>query len=296
MAPRPQATPERTVALVIAAVLLLVACGEQPVEPGPSPSPDPDATTAAPEEPADAEPGDVEEVAVWFAHESGMWVEPETITLEDPTPTAAHAAMEALVAGDAAHPQRTTLAPEGTAVLDVDIDGPTLRVDLSDDVTQSPGGSAQEQAFAQQLAHTAVEFDPVEAVQLLVEGEPITELWGHLDWSGPIHPDEAAIAPILILEPAWGSTQPPGPVTAAGTSMTFEATVELRLVDPGGSVVEETFTTAAQPDIGERGPWEHTFEHEATTEGTWTIEAIEPDPSAGQGRPPFTTTTQIEIS
>lgn len=101
--------------------------------------------------------------------------------------------------------------------------------------------------------------------------------------------------PIVIESPAPGEQRKPGAVTASGSSVTFESTVELRLIDPDGEVVEDTFTTAEQPDVAERGPWEHTFETEATTSGTWTVEAEEPDPSGGEGGPPFVTDVEFEV-
>jgi hypothetical protein len=76
-------------------------------------------------------------------------------------------------------------------------------------------------------------------------------------------------------------------VTVSGTSLTFESTVELALIDPDGNVVEEGFTTANQPDVDERGPFEHTFDTE-TTPGEWKVRVIEPDPSDGEGRPAYT--------
>lgn len=289
-------------ACALAATLLLGACGDGDPVTDPSPGPaeeeptDSPSPTEEPEDPAEA-PG-VGEVTVWFplVDASGAWVVPETVQLDEPTVGVLRAAVEALVEGRTSNPHlSTTVVPDGTTVLDVAIEGGVATVDLSEQVTSEGGGSSQEQVFSQQLAHTATQFDSVDTVRLFVEGEPIPELWGHLDWSQPLSADPAALAPIIIEEPAWGATQPAGPVTAAGSSLTFESTVELRLLDPSGAVVEETFTTAAQPDVGERGPWEHTFDTQATAPGTWTVEATEPDPSGGEGRPAFSASVEIAV-
>lgn len=265
----------------------------------PTPTPTGTSTPDETAEPSPEPPQGAEAVMVWFirADNSGIWVEPETVPLDEPTPGVLRAAMTALVRGEAANPDLAeTVVPAGTEVLGASIEGGVATVDFSGELDREGRGSAQELAFAQQLAHTAAQFEDVDAVRVHVDGEPITELWGHLDWSQPITPDPAALSPIIIEEPEWAATVPAGPVTASGSSVTFESTVELRLLDPAGAAVEETFTTAAQPDVGQRGPWEHTFTAEATTPGTWTIEAIEPDPSGGEGRSPFTTRVQFEVA
>lgn len=290
----------------LAAVALLAACGQDTAQ-EPTGDPEPTTPTDAPTGDATEEPdaGDdppdgpgTDQVTAWFVREtpSGVWLEPETVHLGEETVQVLRAAVEAIVSGQSVNPGLTTLVPAGVEVLDVRIEEGVAVVDLSGAVAETSGGSAQELAFAQQLAQTATQFDAVDAVRLLVDGQPVDELWGHLDWSEPITADPQALAPIIVETPSWGASLPPGPVTASGTSVTYESTVELRLVAPDGTVVEDTFTTAAQPAVGERGPWAHTFDTEATTAGTWTIEAVEPDPSDGEGRPPFTTSVAFTVS
>lgn len=305
------------------AALLLAACGSDPDEEPTASVPTPEATdpTGASEpgaspptpagtdqadradraDPADDPPSDAVtgggQASVWFARQgdAGVWLEPETLRLDPGTERVLRAVVEAVVQGQSTHPALTSLVPAGTEVLDVRIEDRVAVVDLSDDIARAGGSSAQESALAQQLAQTATQFETVDAVRLLVDGQPVDQLWGHLDWSQPLTADPAAVAPIIIEQPAWGAVRPPGPVTASGSSVTFESTVQLRLVAPDGSVAEDTFTTAAQPDVGRRGPWSHTFDTEAATPGTWTIEAIEPDASDGEGRPAYTTSVEFTV-
>lgn len=305
------------------ALLLAAACGDTTPSATPTATPTATATgapttpptepagepTAAPTTPAgeptptSTEPttgAGTDEVVVYLvrSHETELWVEPVPVTLDEPTVAVARAAMEALVSGAAsagAHPALETMVPDGTRLLDASVgDDGVLTVDLSGEVRDgSQSGGAGEEVFAQQLAHTGAQFDTVDAVRLWVEGEPVDELWGHLDWSEPVEPDEFATAPIWFTSHTWGEQVPAGDVTIGGEACTFEATVELRLIAPDGSLAEEAFTTATSA-CPEGGSWEHTFT--LGQPGTWTIEAVEPDPSGGEGRPPLVTTLELEAT
>lgn len=293
----------RTLVLVLALTLLLLACGSSEPEGGgsrrtPTPQPTDEPDEPEPDEPAGLDDGEgTTEVTAYFvrSHEGEQWVEPETHELDEPTVAVGRAAMEVLVAGERRNPQLTTLVPEDTRVRDVDIDGGVMTVDLSGELAAASGGSAEEVALAHQLSHTATQFDRVDALTVWVEGEPIEELWGHLDWSEPLEPSPDEVSPIVFTSPRWGETVPAGPVTVRGHSLTFEANVVLRLVDPDGAVVEETFTTAAQPDVDQRGDFSLTFDTAAERPGAWTVIGIEPDPSDGEGRPPLTTSVEFVV-
>jgi hypothetical protein len=292
-----------TLAVLAVLALLLTACpapdetvSPDPPEPEetPEPTPEPEETP----EPTPEPDGETEATAFFVRDEASarMGVEPASAELDEPTVGVGRAAMKLLVSGDVADPNLMTLAPEGTEVLDVRIEDGVMVVDLSEDVMTPALGSSGELAFSQQLAHTAAQFDGVDAVMLLVEGDE-TGLWGHVDWTQPIAPDPNALSPIIIESPAWNAELPAGPVTVSGTSLTFEANVVLELYDPDGELVEETFTTATQPDIDQRGPFSHTFEAEADRPGRWRIDAIAADaagPDEGPGD--FVTTVQFDVT
>jgi hypothetical protein len=297
-------------AAVLAVVLGLAACGPPaedtvvtPATPEPdTDTPEPDPTpdeTPDPDDDNDAPDLAEQEVTAYFVRDdpNRVAVEPETHVLHTPTEGVARAAMELLVAGETRDPNLSTLAPADTEVLGVRVDGDVLIVDFSDAIRHGIGGTMGESALAAQLTHTGAQFDGVERVRVWVEGEPIDELWGHIDWSEPMEPPPHSLSPIIIDEPEWGDEVPAGPVTVSGTSLTFEANVVLRLYDPDGNLVEDTFTTAHQPDIDQRGPFEHTFETPADRAGTWRIEAVAPDmagPDEGPGD--FVTTVEFDVA
>lgn len=238
------------------------------------------------------------EVSVFFVRsdDSGIWVEAEQRTLAAPTRAVARGAME-LLFGERAHdPDLTSEAPDDVEVLDLAIRERVLIVDVSDAITDRSAGSAQEIAFAEQFAHTGAAFDTVDAVQLWVEGEPITELWGHLDWSQPIEPDPFALSPITITEPAFDParvTATTGELVFRGRATVFEATVGVRLFGPDGDIEDEGFLTASEGAPG-RGTWEYRVTVDEP--GCYTLEVSEGDPSDGAGRPPFVTTRTVEVA
>ena len=135
-------------------------------------------------------------VLAYYAHDNGtsLHVVAEQRVLATRTRGVARAAITQALAKPY-HDDLVTLAPKGTKVRGVNLKGGVLTLDLSRDVLRNPGvGAAGEYAFAQQLAHSATQFSNIKAVRLWVGGEPVNELWGHVDWSKPIRPDMSMIA------------------------------------------------------------------------------------------------------
>lgn len=281
---------------------------DEPTEPEPDVTDEPDASDD-PDEPdaPDAEEPEAGEpvttaVNVYMTRvaEVTEYVEPVSVTvqLDDATPAEDLAALdqftiEQLFTHVPDDPALTTSVPDGLTVLAVGRDASTLVVDVDAGILDTSGGSAQELAFSQQLAHTAAGLADVEVAQLTVQGAPIDELWGHLDWSQPIEPDPFALSPITIDAPSHGAQLPPGEVDLAGQATVFEATFELTVTGPDGQVILDTFVTASQGGP-ERGTWTQTVTLEAP--GDYAVEAREIDVSDGEGRPPFTTVRQLEVT
>ncbi len=286
-----------TVLLLLAAIL--AACGsdatpEEPAVPDPAPAEEPDPTeeSEGPGDPAEEPEPTLEPATVFHVRTSvdWHWVEPEPVEV-DPGDDLERAVMQVLFGTPPVDPELSTAAPAVT-VLGVERDGSVLVVDVDAAMHDTSGSSMQESAFAQQFAHTAAALGDVTAARLTVDGAPIDELWGHLDWSVPVEPDPFALSPITIAEPLHDATAPAGAVETRGEATVFEATFWLRLLDADGTVIEEV-TIMASAGGPERGTWSHTFE--ISDPGEYSIQAEEPDMSDGEGRAPLVTTRTITV-
>ena len=277
--------------------LLLAACAGGTSGPGAGPVPSP---APGPEAPAPDDTPDATIVVAVHLVRSGptaFYIEPVPVRIPDVGDALSAritAAIGALLdLGTPEDPELFTSVPEGTTLHRVTVDGGIATLDLAGGIIGSSGSSSQELTFAQQLAHTARVDTSITAIRLLIDGSPVDELWGHLDWSGPIEPDPFALSPITITVPLAGETVPAGPVTFRGQATVFEATVLVTLLGENGAVLEEGFVTATT-GAPERGTWEWTVTLPRT--GLYTMVAQESDPSGGEGRPPFVTTRTFRAS
>lgn len=239
------------------------------------------------------------EVIVYFvrANDAGIWVEPEIHLLDRPNDENLREKFQLLFTGSPHDWLLGSAAPTDVEVLSVELHDGVVYVDVDTGITAHRAASAQEVAFAQQLAHSAARSGGG-AVQLLVDGAPVDELWGHLDWSLPIEPDPDVLSPITIVEPEAGPgelTVGPDEVVVRGEARVFEGTFTIQLRRADDTVLAEDVVTASD-GAPERGTWEHTFTLAGNTEpGTYTIEVQEHDPSDGEGRPPFVASREINI-
>lgn len=99
------------------------------------------------------------------------------------------AAIEALIRG---MPEGTGYRflglPEATEVRELTIEDKVLTVDFSDDILQANVGSASEGALIDAIVCTLAQRQEVDKVQILVEGQPVETLAGHVDIAGPLEP------------------------------------------------------------------------------------------------------------
>lgn len=295
-------------------LLTLVACAgaeDDPpggvVEPDPEPvepsEPDASDETQPPEDPeveVDAEqpPPGVDAVRVWVvrAEVDRAGLVSERRDLAAPTQAVAAAALTELFEVDPVDPAHTAPAGTATTVRSVTLADGLLTVDVDAALAEVGGGAEAEALLAGAVASTATQFPTVDAVLLTVDGAPVEELWGHLDWSEPLTPSPDLLAPIDVTSPQWGDTHERGtPLEVRGDAGVFEGTVLLELSDPDGAVVEETFTTAEVDDVGFRGRFSLVFAAVPDRAGTWRVRVAEPRIAEGEGFEPAVVDIEIEV-
>lgn len=298
----------RSLLLAAVLVLSLAACNraaQQEPLPSDAPSvtvtqapataaPDPtDATelaspTASPAaSPAASEPAAGQVVQLFFLRTNNRgdyyFMEPERHQLGSRTAAIAKATMELLVSTQPRDPSLTNLVPDGTTVLGVTLKDGLLTVDLDFPTGGIDLGSSFEGWGYTQLVHTGAQFGSVKRVRILHKGKPPTS--GHFEDPGAAsRPDPFDVAPVVVESPQHDDTVDAGTVTFRGTANVFEATVDLKLKDQSGTVIEDSFTTATC-GTGCRGDWEHQFT--IAQPGRYTLVAAGSDASDGEGPPPF---------
>lgn len=141
----------------------------------------------------------------------------------------------------------TTAIPQGTELLDVELDAATATIDLSREF-ESGGGSLSMQLRVAQVVYTVTQFGgsiPVDAVRFAVEGEPVDALGGE----GVVVEEPQTRADWLDVAPNIVVTSPrPGdivssPARVGGHANVFEANVNMKVMTDD-AVLAETFTTA----------------------------------------------------
>ncbi|WP_214370482.1 GerMN domain-containing protein [Pseudonocardia sp. H11422] len=203
-------------------------------------------------------------------------------------------AVRQMLATPPADPDYRSLWPAGTRLL-----SPVTRADgvITVDLSAEAAGPAQVGAEAaeltvQQLVFTVqAALQATDPVRVLVDGEPVGELWGHVALAEPVaRADQYAVRSLVQIDsPAHGATVGPQ-VTVTGEAAVFEATV-LWEVRRDGAVVRSGFTSSQE---GQRfSPFRFTV---ALEPGEYEIRVSEDDPSGGEGRPPLSDTKQVTVT
>ncbi len=207
-------------------------------------------------------------VAVYYLGEERLWREADgqpvdrvrlyrefhQVPAGDGSPRAkTGAAITAMLAeGSAFDPDYGSGWPAAASLRDVSVDGDTVTVDISRAAANSIGAEAAEQAL-QQLIWTATAASGAPGVRLLLDGQPVTELWGHVEVSGVLKRAAAlgTVSQLWLIDPQHGSTVAPT-FTVHVSGSVFESTVQLR-VRQGDQTVTEKFITLAGGSEGQFG-------------------------------------------
>jgi hypothetical protein len=202
------------------------------------------------------------------------------VTTADP---ASDAVREMLANPTGIDPDYRTLWPAGTALrAPVTTADGVITVDLSGAATAPATlGTEAAELTVQQLVYTVQgALQSTDPVRLLVDGEPVPELWGAVATAEPVQrADQYAVRSLVQIDsPAHGAQVGPE-VKVSGEAAVFEATVPWEVLRDG-EVVQSGFTTSAE---GQRfAPYSFTVTLEP---GEYVVRVTEDDPSGGEGRP-----------
>jgi len=96
-------------------------------------------------------------------------------------------AMQAQLKGPLAHEDLSAPVPEGTRLLDLTVQGTLATANFSRDITQKfTGGSLMEAYLVEAIVKTLTQFPDIDMVQILVEGETVESIGGHILISKPL--------------------------------------------------------------------------------------------------------------
>jgi len=137
---------------------------------------------------------EVVEVNLYFSDSQAMYLVAEKRKISQ-APSLARQAVVELIKGPESSDLYPTI-PEGTQVNEVYIVDDIVYIDLSEEIFKNhPGGSSGELMTVYSIVNTLTEIPMIKGVQILVEGNEMKSLVGHIDISMPLLRDEDWIKP-----------------------------------------------------------------------------------------------------
>lgn len=125
------------------------------------------------------------EISLYFSDPNGDYLQAEKREIAM-VPGLARATVEELIAGPKTKGLLRTV-PEGTQLLDINVENGLCRVDLSKQFKDNHwGGSSGEILTVYSLVDTLTQFSAIDKVEILVEGQKVETLAGHMDLSVPV--------------------------------------------------------------------------------------------------------------
>jgi spore germination protein GerM len=130
-----------------------------------------------------------ESATLYFADEQATCLLPEVREFQFDSQDALglpRAVLSGLIQGPAGAGETTTL-PEGTEVLGLELKAGTLAVNFSPELKSNHyGGSAGEILTIYSIVNSLTSLPDIEQVQILLEGEPVETLAGHVEITDPL--------------------------------------------------------------------------------------------------------------
>lgn len=208
-----------------------------------------------------------------------------------PKDAAVEAAVAAMIAG-ADDPDYTTSWNPDARVQAVKRAGTHVTVNLSEAARRANVGSAGAALMIQQLVYTVTSAAPgADRVTLMINGSPAGELWGAVEWDGPLmREDPLDIRQMVQIDTPRDQAVVASPVVIDGEAAVFEATLPWRILDRSGRTVT---SGVAMTTHGQRfAPFRFSV---ALRPGAYTVVITEDDPSDGAAGPPMTDSRAIVV-
>ncbi len=134
------------------------------------------------------------EVNLYFSDSQAMYLVAEKRKISQ-TPSLTRQIINELIKGPE-NPDFYPTIPKKTQVNEVYIVDDIAYIDISEEMFKShPGGSSGELMTVYSIVNTLTEITPIKGVQILVEGNEMKSLAGHIDISMPLLRDEDWIKP-----------------------------------------------------------------------------------------------------
>ncbi len=281
-----RSTNARAAAVLLVAGIL-TACTDAPVSPPVPPTPG-SVSTPAPGAPERALP-------VYYVADTAaglrLYREFHRVPTADPP---SDAVREMLARPTGIDPHYRSAWPPGTQLrTPVTAADGVITVDLGGPVRDGASvGSAAAEMTVQQLVYTVQgALQSTEPVRLLVDGEPVPELWGTVRTADPIkRADAYAVRSLVQIDSPADGASVGRDVVVAGEAAVFEATVPWEVLRDG-KVVQSGAGMSAE---GQRfSPFRFTVRLEP---GQYVVRVSEDDPSGGAGRPVLTDDKTITVA
>lgn len=134
-------------------------------------------------------------VKLYRADKNLEWLVPEECTIENVKgEDKLKATLQALVSDKPKNNDTQNIFPEKTKVIDVKVQDGIAKADFSKELLEKNiGGSSYELMLVGSIVDTLTEFSEVKEVQILVEGETIETINGHMDLVDPLKRNESLI-------------------------------------------------------------------------------------------------------
>jgi germination protein M len=214
------------VALLLVAALLLSGCAGDD---------DGDTTTTETTTETVTTPTETTKLRVYWLRDGKVW---PALREVDATEAVAEAALSELIAGptdpEELDSQFMTAIPEGTSIVDVNVEDGVASVELSAELPDEP---------LAQVVYTVSQFPTVETVE--IQDRTLTR------------GDFEDLTPAILVESPLTFEDVESPLHVTGTANTFEATFQYEVTDTDGRIVDEDFVTATS-GTGTRGTFDFT--------------------------------------